>query len=139
MPPMLRTFAALIAAGLLVSVVALANPPVVERTLFKLAVPGDKPIEVWVARADRNDGGLTWRLVAKGVGPKPQSPTIYAGGGDDDGPGGDEVKGVTAKVVELPGAGKVARVDFAYRLPGLNDVETHSTWVGFEGRTHRLL
>jgi hypothetical protein len=138
---MVRIFAAVSVAGLVVLVAKLViAEPAVERTLFKLAVTvGEKPIDVWVTRGDRDDGGLTLRLLAKGVGPKAQSLTLYTGGGDDDGPGGDELKRVTAKVVELPAAGKVVRVDFSYRLPGLHDEETHSTWVGFDGRTHRVL
>src|SRR5687767_2524582 len=126
---MARRFAAMLPLAVVATLFAnlLAAQPAVEKTLLKLGLTvGDKPIEVWVARADSDDGGLSLRLIAKGVGPKPQALTLYTGGGDDDGPGGDELKSVTAKVVELPQAGKVVRVDFAYRLPGQRDEETHS-------------
>jgi hypothetical protein len=109
-----------------------------ERTVSKLSIP---PLEVWVTRARSSDGGLTIKLVAKGVGPKPQALTIYQGGGDDDGPGDAELRALTASAVDLPAGKKGARVDVTLHPPDgkKNDERTETTIVGFDGKTHKLL
>src|SRR3954447_9235038 len=92
-------------ANLLVASPALAA----DKTVSKLAFTGAKsaPVEVWLTRADAADGGLVLKLIAKGIGPRPQALTLYTGGGDDDGPGTGELKGLTAKLMEVPSLGKV--------------------------------
>jgi hypothetical protein len=107
-----------------------------DRTVQKLTVG---KAEVWLTRADADDGGLVIKLIAKGVGPRPQALTIYSGGGDDDGPGTAEVKGLTAKLMEVPAAGKLVRIDFAYQIPGTTSEQTETTLIGFEGKTHKML
>jgi hypothetical protein len=126
-------FAVLFLVGL--ATAASADAPV-PRTVQKLSVG---KVEVWITRADAFDGGLVVKVIAKGVGPRPQALTLYSGGGDDDGPGTDEIKALSAKVLELPAAGKVLRVDFAYTVPGTSEEQTETTLVGFEGKTHKLL
>jgi hypothetical protein len=110
-----------------------------DRTVAKVTVPGKTPVEVWLTRADAEDGGLVVKVIAKGVGPRPQALTIYTGGGDDDGPGTAEVKVLTAKVMDVPAAGKIVRVDFGYLIPGTTEEETQTTLVGFGPKTHKLL
>jgi hypothetical protein len=109
-----------------------------ERTVSKLSIP---PLEVWVTRARASDGGLTLKVVAKGVGPKPQALTIYQGGGDDDGAGDADLRAVTASAVDLPGGKKGARVDVTLHPPDgkKSDERTETTIVGFDGKTRKLL
>jgi hypothetical protein len=110
-----------------------------DRTVSKLTIPGKAPIELWLTRADAEDGGLIVKVIAKGVGPRPQALTLYSGGGDDDGPGTAEVKNLTAKLMEVPAVGKIVRVDFGYQIPGTTEEETQTTLIGFGGKTHKLL
>jgi hypothetical protein len=109
-------------------------------TVVKLAFDAapDQKIDVWVTRTRAADGGLTVKLIAKGVGPRPQALTVYRGGGEDDGPGDEEVRGISAKVIDFPSVGKLVRVDFAYRLPGQDAEQTDTTLVGFAKKTHRV-
>jgi hypothetical protein len=109
-------------------------------TVVKLAFDAapDQKIDVWVTRTREGDGGLTIKLIAKGVGPRPQALTVYHGGGDDDGPGDEDVRGISAKVIDFPGVGKLVRIDFAYRLPGQDAEQTDTTLVGFGKKTHRV-
>jgi hypothetical protein len=129
--------AAIVLANLIVAQPALAA----DRTVVKLAFSGprNQPVEVWVTRADAEDGSLAIKLIAKGVGPRPQSLTLYSGGGGDDGPGTNDFRSVTAKVAVLPMAGKAVRVDFSYQIPGTTEEQTDSTLIGFEGKPHKLL
>jgi hypothetical protein len=128
--------AALVAANLLVATPVRAA----DKTVAKLTFASAKgPLEVWLTRADSADGNLVVKVIAKGVGPKPQSLTIYSGGGDDDGPGVEEARALTAKVIELPAVGKAVRVDFTHVELGGQDEETETTLVGFDGKTHKLL
>lgn len=108
------------------------------RTVAKLKLD---TVEVWVTRARFPDGGLTVKLIAKGVGPKPQALTIYHGGGDDDGAGDAEVKAIEASALPLPDGQQGVRVDFTFRVPDgrKNDEQTDTTLVGFQGKTHKLL
>jgi hypothetical protein len=128
-------------SALLVANLVLTTPARgADRTVTKLAFAGGKgPLDVWLTRADGTDGSLTVKVIAKGVGPKPQSLTIYAGGGDDDGVGVEEVRTLSAKVIELPAVGKAVRVDFTHVVLGSTDEETETTLVGFDGKTHKLL
>src|SRR5689334_11474632 len=98
-----------------------------DRTIQKITVG---KAEVWLTRADAEDGGLVVKVIAKGVGPRPQALTIYTGGGDDDGPGTAEVKSLAAKVMDVPSVGKVLRIDFAYQIPGTTEEQTETTLVG---------
>ena len=109
-----------------------------ERTVSKLSIP---PVEVWVSKTLAGDGGLTVKLTAKGVGPKPQSLTLYQGGGDDDGAGAADLRGLTASVVDLPNAQKGVRVDVTLHPPDgkKSDERTETIIVGFAGKTHKLL
>jgi hypothetical protein len=117
-----------------------------ERTVAKLQVAGgpgeaDKPIEVWVTRAKDSEGGITVKLIAKGVGPKPQALTLYSGGGADDGAGDAEVKQITARPFELPGGKPGVRVDYSFRLPDgkKKDEQIDTILVGFGGgKTHKV-
>jgi hypothetical protein len=114
-----------------------AQPPLAgDRTVQKLSLG---KIEIWLTRSDAMDGGLVLKLIDKGVGPRPQSLTLYTGGGDDDGPGTDEIKSLTGKVLEVPSVGKVLRVDFTYQIPGTPEEQTDTTLVGFAGKTRKLL
>jgi hypothetical protein len=128
--------AALIFANLLVAQPARAA----DKTVAKLVLTvGAKPIDVWLTRADTEDGGLTIKVIAKGVGPRPQAITLYTGGGEDDGPGGGEIKSLTLKPFDVPAAGKLVRVDFSYQIPGHTDEQTDTTIIGFQGKTKKLL
>jgi hypothetical protein len=142
MPPMRRSFSAmtilLFLFNLVVAQPAQAAP---DRTIRKVALTGARnaPIEAWITRSDAEDGSLVVKLIEKGVGPRPQSITLYRGGGGDDGPGSSDFRDVTAKVVELPMAGKVVRVDFSFQVPGTAEEKTETTLIGFSGKTHRLI
>jgi len=120
----------------------LAQPAkVTDRTVQKLTFTEKSgPVEVWLTRADASDGGLVVKLIAKGVGPRPQALTLYTGGGEDDGPGGGEVKSLSLKLIEVPALGKVVRADFAYQIPGsTGEEQTETTLIGFGGKTRKLL
>jgi hypothetical protein len=127
-------------ANLVLSNAAQAAP---DRTVVRLTFSTAKkgPIDVWVTRADGEDQSLVVKLIAKGVGPRPQSLTLYSGGGGDDGPSVGELRGLTARVIDLPMAGKAVRVDFTYQVPGqtAGDEQTDTTLVGFDGKTRKLL
>ena len=112
-----------------------------DRTVAKVTLTGARnaPIEAWVTRADAEDGSLVVKLIEKGVGARPQALTLYRGGGGDDGPGSADFRELTAKVVDLPMAGKAVRVDFSFQVPGTTEEKTETTIVGFSGKTHRLL
>src|SRR5262245_18453790 len=91
-----------------------------DRTAAKVSLqpmPGRPPMEVWLTRSRGQDGSLVVKLIASGVGPRPQALTIYARGGDEDGPGDDDVRGLSLKVFDLPKGVKAARVDFSHRVP----------------------
>ncbi len=115
-----------------------------EKTVAKCQVPGEagKPLDVWVTRTRDSEGGVIIKLIARGVGPKPQALTIYTGGGADDGAGDDEVQKIVAKPFDLVGGKKGVRVDFSFRIPDgkKKDEQTDTTLVGFGGgKTHKLI
>jgi hypothetical protein len=114
-----------------------------EKTVSKCQVTdGGKAIDVWVTRTRDSEGGIAIKLIARGVGPKPQSLTIYTGGGADDGAGDDEVQRISAKPFDLPGGKKGVRVDYTFRIPDgkKNDEQTDTMLVGFGGgKTHKLI
>jgi len=116
-----------------------------ERTVAKAQVaaePGKPPVEVWVTRQRDEEGGVVIKLVAKGVGPKPQALTLYTGGGADDGAGDAEVRKIAASPFDLPGGRKGVRVDFTYRIPDgrKKDEQTDTSLVGFGGgKAHKLI
>jgi hypothetical protein len=138
----MRAFAVLSALGILAFGSAVLAQ---ERTVAKCQVApaeGQKPIDVWVTRTRDSEGGVVIKLIARGVGPKPQALTIYSGGGADDGAGDDEVQKVSAKAFDLPAGKKGVRVDFSFRIPDgkKNDEQTDTTLVGFGGgKTHKLI
>jgi hypothetical protein len=109
-----------------------------DKTVAKLTLA---PYEVWVTRARAADGGLTLKLIAKGVGPKPQALTLYQGGGDDDGLSDSDLKTVKASPFELPGGQKGVRVDLTFRVPDgkKQDEQTDTMLVGFMGKTRKLV
>lgn len=115
-----------------------------ERTVAKLFVTpqaGAPQVEVWLTRARGADGALTVRLVERGVGERPQSLTIYRGGGGDDSAGDDDLRALKGSVMALPGR-NVVRVDFTYHPADgqPSDEQTDTTLVGFAGpKTHKLL
>jgi hypothetical protein len=127
--------------------IALAGAPAgaQERTVQKLfltPLAGAPQVEVWLTRARDADGALTIRLVERGVGARPQSLTIYRGGGGDDSAGDEDLRALTGQVMALPGGRNVVRVDFTYHPAGgqANDEQTDTTLVGFVGpKTHKLL
>ena len=132
--------------GFLVSIFLFASTAHAEdKTVAKLSLANGEnfpAIDVWVTRAAGKDGSLVVKLIAKGVGAKPQALTIYQCGGDDDGAGDAEVRGIKASAFDLPGGKKGVRVDLVYRLPDgkKKDEQTDTTLVGFGGgKTHKLL
>jgi hypothetical protein len=139
---MLRMKAGMFAAAILffANLVVAQPAHAADKTVAKLALTlGDKPVEVWLTRADTEDGGLTIKVIAKGVGPRPQALTLYTGGGEDDGPGGNEIKSLTLKQLDVPAAGKLVRIDFSYQIPGHTDEQTDTTIIGFQGKTKKLM
>jgi len=114
-----------------------------DRQVGKLVLehePGKK-IELSLTRARTADGGLVVKVVAKGLGPKPVPLVIYQGGGDDDGVGDEDVRGVVLKPFELGNGIKGARIDLTFRVPDgkKKDVQTDTTLIGFAGKPHKLL
>jgi hypothetical protein len=126
-------------------VLLVAAAPAGERTVAKLSIAPSKPgaaaVETWVTRGRTDDGGIVVRVVAKGVGPKPQSLTVYNSEEEDDGVLDEDVRALGAKVIDLPGVGKLLRIDITYRWPesGKKVEHTDTTLVGFDGKTHKLL
>jgi hypothetical protein len=115
-----------------------------ERALTQLkltATPGKPPIDLWLMRGADEDGGLTIKVVARGVGPKPQAITVYTGGGGDEGPGDADAKSITMTAFELVNGFQGARVDFTYRVPEgkHKEIQTDTWIVGFQGKTHKLI
>ena len=142
---MFRVAVALVSGWVLIasSVTWAAEKPEVDRQVGKLLLefePGKK-VELVLTRARTTDGGLVVKVVAKGLGPKPQPLIIYRGGGDDDGVGDDDVRGVALKPFELANGQKGARIDLTFRVPDgkKKDVQTDTTLVGFAGKPHKLL
>jgi hypothetical protein len=103
--------------------------------------PGKPSVDVWLTRGVDDDGGLTIKVIARGVGPRPQALTIYSGGGGDEGPGASDARSINAKVFELPAGRKAVRVDFTFQVPEsrTREVQTDTWIVGFAGKTHKLL
>jgi len=127
----------------LVCLLLLAAPAIADETAAKVTVPvePDKKVDVWVTRARGDDGSLTLKLIARGLWPKPQSLTLYQGGGDDDGYGDDDVKKVTAHTFDVGGGKKIAKVEITYKPPDGKkvDEQTDTILVGFDGKTHKML
>jgi hypothetical protein len=90
-----------------------------EQTVSKLSVapePGKPAVDVVVSRIGSKDGGVVVKLAAKVAG-KLQPFVVYQGGGDEDGAGDKDVRGVSASVFELPAGKKGVRVDVTYHAP----------------------
>jgi hypothetical protein len=81
-----------------------------EQTVAKLQVGGQ---DLVVTRAGGKDGGVQIRVKA---GKNPPL-VVYQGGGDEDGAGDKDVRGVTAAAFDLPGGKKGVRVDLTYHPP----------------------
>ena len=98
-----------------------------------------KTINLVVTRQKQPDGGSVIKLAARGLG-KPQTLTLYQGGGDDDGPNDVDIKKVLIDEVEL-GKLKVARVDINFRIPGTvkKEIQTDTMLIGFDGKMHKLV
>jgi hypothetical protein len=135
--------------GLLV-VAALAGAPRsaradAERTVVKLEFPfqdGGRAakVEARVTRQRMPDGGAQVKLVTHGLAPKPQSLTLYAGGGDDDGPSDKAIRQIKAQAFDMPDGQKAVRVDLEFVVPGSKgDLQTDTTLIGFVGKPHKLL
>jgi hypothetical protein len=121
-----------------------AAPGAAEKTLARLTIvpaPGGARVECWLTEQDSGDGSVALKLVIKGAAPRPQAMTIYAGGGEDDGPGAAEVRSGKASVLDLPDGKKLVRVDFAYSQPGGGGrgEQTDTTLVAVDGRPRKLL
>jgi hypothetical protein len=116
-----------------------------ERALTQVKLtpaPGKPVVDVWLMRGTDEEGGLSIKLIARGVGPKSQSLTVYSGGGGDEGPGAADMKSVTMVPFELVNGISGVRVDFTYRVPEgkHKDVQTDTWIVGFSGgKAHKLI
>ncbi len=136
----MRSLASLALSVLLLAGAARAN----EQALTQLKItpaPGKSPVDVWLVRALDGEGGVAIKVVARGIGPKPQSLTVYSGGGGDEGPGEEVMKSITMTPFELVNGHKGVRVDFTYRLAEgkHKDVQTDTWIVGFVGKLHKLI
>jgi hypothetical protein len=132
-----RLAVALFSLGLsLSSVVASAAGPK-EKPISRLTLDGedDQAIDLVLVRVVASDGGLTLKLVVRGIAPKPQTLVIYQGGGEDDGAGEEHFRGAALRAFELGGGQAGARVDFTYQAPDAKrrDELTDTTIVGFVG------
>ena len=76
--------------------------------------------QVTVHRARMADGGLklSLSLADKAKKKKPQSVTLYEGGGDDDGPSDKNFRSVDLQAFALPDGSRSVRVDFEFLAPG---------------------
>ncbi len=85
-----------------------------------LELGGKSAATVTVHRSRTADGGLKLRfsLVDKAKKKKPQSVTLYEGGGDDDGPSDKNFLGVDLQAFQLPDGSRSVRVDFEFLAPG---------------------
>jgi hypothetical protein len=116
-----------------------------ERTVARVTFPfkdGDRSVKVEasVTRQRVGDGGVQIKLITQGLSPRPQALTIYAGGGDDDGPSDKAVREVKAQAFDMPDGQKAVRVDLTFVMPGTKgDLQTDTTLVGFVGKPHKLL
>lgn len=117
------------------SLVAAAGPK--EKPISRLTLDGedDQAIELSLVRVVASDGGLTLKLVVRGLAPKAQTLVIYQGGGEDDGAGDEHFRGAALRAFELGGGQRGARVDFTYQAPEAKrrDELTDTTLVGFAG------
>lgn len=129
---------ALVFLGLFVGTSALAG----EQTVARLQIPVDgKPMDVVVVRTAPGNGGVTVTLKAKPQGGKAQSYIVYEGGGDEDGAGDKDVKGVTAAAFDLQGGKKGVRVDVTYHAPDKpkKEDQTDTTIVAVDGKPRALV
>lgn len=128
----------LVFAGFFVSVSAFAG----EQTVAKFQVPIDgKPVDVVVVRTSSSNGGVSVTLKAKSSSAKPQSFIVYEGGGDEDGAGDKDVRGVTASPFDLAGGKKGVRVDVTYHPPDKpkKEDQTDTTIVALDGKPRALI
>jgi hypothetical protein len=121
-------------------VLAICSPAFAANVARLTVDANGKSVEIWLTRARSQDGAVTVKVVAKGAWPKPQALTIYQGGGDDDGYGDDDIRGLDMKPFDLPGGQKGVRVDLTYRVLGgkKKDLQTDTTLVGFVDKTHKV-
>ena len=91
-----------------------------EQEAAALELGGQRAATVTVYRARTGDGGLKLRLslVDKARKKKPQSVTLYEGGGDDDGPSDKNFRSVDLQAFALPDGSRSVRVDFEFLAPG---------------------
>ena len=135
---------AFVSAVMLISPSVLAAPAPTDRPVVKLALKaprGGKPLSATVTRSRDADGGAIVKLLAEGVGPRPQALTLYTGGGADDGAGDDDLLSIEARQMPLPDGAPAVRVDVRYRVPDgrMRQEEVETFLVGFDGKTHKLL
>jgi hypothetical protein len=133
----------------LVVALALAGAPRAradaESTVAKLEFPfkdGARQVKVaaTVTRQRMPDGGVRVKLMTAGLTPKPQALTIYAGGGDDDGPSDKAVRQIKAQAFDMPDGQKAVRVDVEFVVPGTkSDLQVETSLVGFVGKPHKLI
>ncbi len=99
------------------------------------------PVDVWLTRTRKEDGGLIVKLVTRTSTTKALSLTIYTGGGDDDGAGDSDVRNLIVRPFDVPGGRRWVRIDFTYRIPdgGKRDERTDTTLVELLPKPRRLI
>jgi hypothetical protein len=114
-----------------------------EKVIAKLQVPVEegKPVDVVVSRTGSADGGVMVTLKAKSGTAKAQTLVVYQGGGDEDGAGDKDVRGVSAAPFDLPGGKKGLRVDVTYHAPDKpkKEDQTDTTLVALDGKPRPLV
>jgi hypothetical protein len=125
------------------ALVLTASLALADETAAKVTVTAEpgRNVDVWITRARSEDGAITLKLIARGVGPKPQALTLYAGGPSEDGWGDDDLRNVTAHSFDLGGGKRGARIDVTFHPLGAKkrDEQVDTFLIGLDGKTRKLL
>ncbi len=120
--------------------VALAAPS--EREVANTELGGKPALTLSLLRTRQPDGGLKLRLVVTNKvdkKAKPQSVTVYEGGGDDDGPSDKAFRSASIEPYTLPRGVRGARVDFEFQVPGSKKYRQTDTFLVALGEAPKLV
>jgi hypothetical protein len=129
---------------LLVGLFAFSNlASAAEQIVAKLSIApeaGKPTVEVSVVRVSSADGGVAVKVLARTAGAKPLTLVVYQGGGEEDGAGDKDLRGVSAAAFELGAGKKALRVDVGYHPPDepKRVEQTDTTLVAVDGKPRAI-